>query len=89
MARCVNDLLDHKGEWRLLGREYAPDMLPFERADLVRRAVDCARRFGLVIEGDVILGHRLVCWERPFNKKVKPIAAEAETIDCEASYAGL
>lgn len=85
-AHIVNDLLDHKGEWRLLGRLYAPDMLAFERADLVRKAVDCARRFGMVIEGDVRLGHRLTGWERPplFTKPVQ-IVHEVEAVDRRAS----
>lgn len=59
-ARLLVDLLEHPGEWRPLGRLYAPDVASFERCCMVRDAVAYWRRHGYEVEGDRAQGYRLV-----------------------------
>ncbi len=88
VACIVNDLLDHKGEWRRLGAIHAPQMDCAERAKLIGKAVDCARRFGLVIQGHRQFGYRLVGWEQPkAYTRAAALACEAEAVDREAANA--
>lgn len=57
--RCINDLMQHLGQWRDLGGLYASHIESFERCTVVRDAIAGARRVGLIIEGDRRLGYRL------------------------------
>jgi hypothetical protein len=58
--RCIIDLLQNWGRWRLLGRLYAAQMPSGERCCVVREAVDHARRIGFEVEDDPRLGYRVV-----------------------------
>jgi len=49
--RILADLEHHAGEYRPLGRLYAPDCPSFERCTAVRDAIDHWRRRGYTIEG--------------------------------------
>jgi hypothetical protein len=57
--RLVNDLIQHFGQWRNLGKLYAAHVESYERGCIVRDVIDAARRVGLIIEGDNRLGYRL------------------------------
>jgi hypothetical protein len=62
----LNDLLQHRGQWRKLGSLYvAGSCLSHERCNAVRDAVDTGRKLGLVIDGDKRRGYRFVRFERP------------------------
>lgn len=59
-VRLLLDLIDHAGEWRPLGRLYAPEVASFERCCMVRDAIAYWRRHGYEIAGDRALGYKLV-----------------------------
>ena len=67
--RCLVDLMQHYGQWRRLGQLYAAEVPSFDRACVVRDAVERGRRLGLQIEGDcrgwASRGYRLVGFCHP------------------------
>jgi hypothetical protein len=63
--RLLCDLLEHFGEWRPLGRIYAGHVLSHERSQVVRDAVEKARRLGFDIEGDHKRGYRVRGFQLP------------------------
>ena len=63
--RCLDDLTDHRGEWRRLGQLYAAKCPSFERCCAVRDAVDWGKKLGMVIEGDRSRGYRFVGHRHP------------------------
>jgi hypothetical protein len=67
--RLLNDLVDHKWQWRALHRLFGGDF------ETVREAVAMGRRIGLQIEGDHDHGYRYVGFRR--IRKVRVAKASA------------
>lgn len=67
--RLLNDLVDHRGQWRALHKLFGGDF------ETVREAVAMGRRVGLQIEGDHDRGYRYVGFRR--IRKVRVAKAEA------------
>lgn len=63
--RILDDLTDHRGAWRQLGRLYAAHIPSFDRCCVVREAVDWARKLGMVVEADRRRGYRFVGHRHP------------------------
>jgi hypothetical protein len=64
----VNDILEHRGEWRHPGRivleARGGECDATDLAIAVYKSVEAARRVGFVIHGDTIHGYRFVEWRR-------------------------
>ena len=64
----VNDILEHRGEWRHPGRAILEarggECDATDLAIAVYKAVEAARRVGFVIDGDTVHGYRFVEWHR-------------------------
>lgn len=63
--RVLVDLFRHWGEWRPLGRLFAPELASQERCCVVREAVEWGRKLGFTIEGSRQLGYRVVSFRHP------------------------
>jgi len=77
----LNDLLEHRDEWRRLGRLYAPDCLAHDRSCVVRDAVFIGRRLGFVIEGDLNRGYRYLRWQRPRYVRIKGVSEGVDSLE--------
>lgn len=56
--RCLDDLTDHRGQWRRLGRLHAAECPSFDRCCAVRDAVDWGLKLGMIIEAERGRGYR-------------------------------
>jgi hypothetical protein len=63
--RLLRDLVAHPGEFRPLGRLYAPGVPSHERSCCVRDAIVRHRRHGYTIVGDRVRGYCLVEGQLP------------------------
>jgi hypothetical protein len=73
--RLLNDLIEHRLEWRKLHRLYGGN------CETVREAVALGRRAGLVIEGDRRLGYRFVCFRRRREGHLHALRASVWPVD--------
>jgi hypothetical protein len=64
----VNDILEHRGEWRHPGRAILEsrggECDATDLAIAVYKSVEAARRVGFVIDGDTVRGYKFVEWRR-------------------------
>lgn len=68
-ADVVNDLRDHRGEWRHSGRIVADsrggEVDCAYLASYTGKVVNIARSLGDIIEGDDVTGYRYLGWRKP------------------------
>lgn len=79
VRRCLEDLMQHYGEWRRLGALYAAGVESFDRCCIVREAVDRGRLVGFQIEGDRRRGYRLTGYVPPERIYMVRPGGEART----------